>query len=69
MRRPKAGGGRQAAPNRLPVIKLKSPREIALMREAGRVVAKALDQVRRMARSRRDAPPNGRGRGRDLSRT
>ena len=32
-----------------PVIKLKSPREIALMREAGRVVAKALDQVRRMA--------------------
>ena len=31
------------------VIKLKSPREIALMREAGRVVAKALDQVRRMA--------------------
>jgi methionyl aminopeptidase len=32
-----------------PVIKLKSPREITLMREAGRVVAKALDQVRRMA--------------------
>jgi methionyl aminopeptidase len=31
------------------VIKLKSPREIALMREAGRVVAKALDQVKRMA--------------------
>jgi methionyl aminopeptidase len=31
------------------VIKLKSPREIALMREAGRVVAKALDQCRRMA--------------------
>ncbi len=31
------------------VIKLKSPREIALMREAGRVVAQALDQVRRMA--------------------
>jgi methionyl aminopeptidase len=31
------------------VIKLKSPREIALMREAGRIVAKALDQVRRMA--------------------
>ena len=30
-------------------IKLKSPREIALMREAGRVVAKALDRVRRMA--------------------
>jgi methionyl aminopeptidase len=31
------------------VIKLKSPREIALMREAGRVVAKALDEVRRRA--------------------
>jgi methionyl aminopeptidase len=47
-RRPKAGGGvtRVESP---PVVKLKSPREIALMREAGRVVAKALDQVRRMA--------------------
>ena len=32
-----------------PAIKLKSPREIALMREAGRVVAQALDQVRRLA--------------------
>jgi len=32
-----------------PVIILKSPREIALMREAGRVVARALDAVRRMA--------------------
>jgi methionyl aminopeptidase len=31
------------------VIKLKSPREISLMREAGRVVAEALDQVRRLA--------------------
>jgi methionyl aminopeptidase len=31
------------------VIKLKSPREIALMREAGRVVAKALDQVKKLA--------------------
>jgi methionyl aminopeptidase len=31
------------------VIKLKSPREIALMRDAGRVVAKALDQIRRLA--------------------
>lgn len=31
------------------VIKLKSPREIALMREAGRVVARALDRVRTMA--------------------
>jgi methionyl aminopeptidase len=48
VRKPKAGGGAKKveAP---PVIKLKSPREIALMREAGRVVAKALDQVRRMA--------------------
>ncbi len=36
-------------PTPRPVIKLKSPREISLMREAGRVVAKALDQVRRMA--------------------
>jgi methionyl aminopeptidase len=46
VRRPKGGGGKQAeAP---PVIKLKSPREIGLMRDAGRVVAKALDQVRRM---------------------
>jgi methionyl aminopeptidase len=32
-----------------PVVTLKSPREIALMREAGRVVARALEQVRRMA--------------------
>ena len=31
------------------MIKLKSPREIALMREAGRVVAQALDHVRRLA--------------------
>ena len=52
-----------------PVIKLKSPREIGLMREAGRVVAKALDQVRRMARPGRDHRRDGRGRGRDLSRT
>ena len=42
----KGGANQTEAP---PVIKLKSPREIALMREAGRVVAKALDQVRRMA--------------------
>ena len=41
-----ADGKRRDPP---PVIKLKSPREIALMREAGRVVAKALDQVRRLA--------------------
>ena len=48
-RRPKpaASGVKRAEPP--PVIKLKSPREIALMREAGRVVAKALDQVQRMA--------------------
>ncbi len=32
------------------MIKLKSPREINLMREAGRVVARALDQVQRMAK-------------------
>lgn len=31
------------------MLKLKSPREIALMREAGRVVAKALDRVRQLA--------------------
>jgi methionyl aminopeptidase len=48
VRRPKGGSvGRPVESP--PVIKLKSPREIAMMREAGRVVAKALDQVRRMA--------------------
>ncbi len=31
------------------VLKLKSPREIALMREAGRLVAKALDRVKTLA--------------------
>jgi methionyl aminopeptidase len=31
------------------IVKLKSPREIGLMREAGRVVAKALDRVKRLA--------------------
>jgi methionyl aminopeptidase len=31
------------------VLKLKSPREIALMREAGRLVARALAEVRRLA--------------------
>ena len=67
-RRPKAAGG---DPGRVapPVIKLKSPREIALMREAGRVVAKALDQVRRMAVPGRHHRRDGRGRGRDLPRT
>src|SRR3954470_22664247 len=50
------GSSRPVAPPRPPgegaprsAIKLKSPRELALMREAGRVVAQALDQVRRMA--------------------
>jgi methionyl aminopeptidase len=36
-------------PEKRPVIKLKSPREIALMRDAGRVVAQALDQVKKLA--------------------
>ena len=31
------------------VIKLKSPREIAMMRESGRVVAKVLDRIRQLA--------------------
>jgi methionyl aminopeptidase len=48
MRRPKKGGGPKVA-EAPPVIKLKSPREIGLMRDAGRVVAKALDQVRKIA--------------------
>jgi methionyl aminopeptidase len=47
MRRPKGVGGKKTA-EAPPVIKLKSPREIGLMREAGRVVAKALEQVRRL---------------------
>jgi methionyl aminopeptidase len=37
------------SPEPRPAIRLKSPREIALMRDAGRVVAKALDRVRQMA--------------------
>jgi methionyl aminopeptidase len=49
IRRPKAGAPGVKRADSPPVIKLKSPREIDLMREAGRVVAKALDQVRRMA--------------------
>lgn len=36
-------------PNEPRIIKLKSPREISLMREAGRVVAQALDLVQGMA--------------------
>ncbi len=47
MRPAKEGRGKKTVEAR-PVIKLKSPREIGLMRDAGRVVAKALDQVRRM---------------------
>jgi methionyl aminopeptidase len=49
IRRPRAGTPGVRRVDSPPVIKLKSPREIDLMREAGRVVAKALDQVRRMA--------------------
>jgi methionyl aminopeptidase len=50
-----ANVGRRGSPGQgtvqpRPAIKLKSPREIALMREAGRVVARALDAVRRMAK-------------------
>jgi methionyl aminopeptidase len=44
--RPERSGLRAESP---PVIKLKSPREIELMRAAGRVVASALDCVRKMA--------------------
>ena len=47
-RRPTVGGGSRRVESP-PVVKLKSPREIALMREAGRVVAKALNQVQQMA--------------------
>jgi methionyl aminopeptidase len=48
------GAGRKGNPGAdagraRPVIRLKSPREISLMREAGRVVARALDRVRSMA--------------------
>ncbi len=41
--------GRNRDDERRAVIKLKSPREIALMRDAGRVVARALAEVRRLA--------------------
>ena len=40
---------RPAARPAAPAIKLKSPREIGLMRVAGRVVAQALEEVRRLA--------------------
>jgi methionyl aminopeptidase len=43
-----AGAG-QGGGGARPAIRLKSPREIGLMRDAGRVVAKALAQVRKMA--------------------
>jgi len=46
---PNPSGRTEKRPDAPPVIRLKSPREIGLMREAGRVVAQALDQVRRMA--------------------
>jgi methionyl aminopeptidase len=49
LRRPRIGPPSAKRAEAPPVIKLKSPREIDMMREAGRVVAKALDQVRRMA--------------------
>jgi methionyl aminopeptidase len=49
IRRPKMGAPGVKRADSPPVIKLKSPREIELMREAGRVVAKALDKVRQMA--------------------
>jgi methionyl aminopeptidase len=42
-------GGASRQVDSPPVIKLKSPREINMMRDAGRVVAEALDQVRQMA--------------------
>ncbi len=47
-----SGLGRKGTPipgGPRPVPKLKSPREIGLMREAGRVVAKALDRARQFA--------------------
>jgi methionyl aminopeptidase len=49
LRRPRVTAGGVERADAPPVIKLKTPREIDMMREAGRVVAKALDQVRRMA--------------------
>ena len=49
LRRPKTGPPPVKRAESPPVIKLKTPREIDMMRDAGRVVAKALDQVRRMA--------------------
>jgi methionyl aminopeptidase len=48
-RRGKPGVPTQKNVESPPVITLKSPREIALMREAGRVVARALAEVRRIA--------------------
>ena len=49
LRRPRPAGAGAKRADSPPVIKLKTPREIDMMREAGRVVAKALDQVRGMA--------------------
>jgi methionyl aminopeptidase len=49
LRHPDLGATAMLRPSPTPrVIKLKSPREIGLMREAGKVVARALDTVRRM---------------------
>jgi methionyl aminopeptidase len=50
-RRPNGmSGGASRRADSPPVIKLKSPREIAMMRNAGRVVAEALEQVRQLAK-------------------
>ncbi len=49
-RRPNAAGGPGSGRAQArPVIRLKSPREIAMMRESGRVVAQALDAARKLA--------------------
>ena len=64
--RPRARRGSSRAEPR-PVIKLKSPREIALMREAGRVVAKALDRGPPDGRAGRDHRRHGRRRRRRSS--
>jgi methionyl aminopeptidase len=43
------GAGGTPRPQARPTVRLKSPREIALMREAGLVVAKALAEARKLA--------------------
>jgi methionyl aminopeptidase len=47
---PRNSGAVLPSPKARPVIKLKSPREIALMREAGRLVAQAHAKIRELAR-------------------